>query len=114
MPEQSTDDIDLPYEMIVLRGPSPPRDGEVKGGVVGGLVSRQRLVDRGLVALLVAIFGGIGGTFALVYAAGQKDAEERAEDRLRDKQIQELRRDVDELMGKKSRAVDARDTPDSP
>ena len=115
MSEQSdTDDIDLAYELIVLRGPDAPREGEVKGGVVGGLVARQRLTDKALIAILVAICGGLGGTFAWVYAAGQRRGEEQAETRQRDKKVRELRRDVDKLLGKKSHDDDDRDTPDSP
>lgn len=86
--------LDIRYELTVLRGPDAVcGDGEdVKvGGVIGSLRSRQRLYDKVVVGIVLAILAGIGGTFTWVYMVGQGKGRERAE-------MDQMRRDLDEAL----------------
>lgn len=65
-----SNNIDLHLELTVLRGPVPPVNGVIQGGVVGELHGYVLSVRKILVGIAVAFFAGIGGTFAWVYAAG--------------------------------------------
>ena len=102
-------EIDIAYEMIVLRGPVPPRDGEIKGGVVGVVVADLRWAKRALAGLALFILGGVGSVLTWTYLVGQEKGQERTE-------MRQMRREVDECIqhvrSRKWIADEPRATPD--
>lgn len=69
-------DLDIHLELAVLRGPVPPRDGVVLGGVVGELRDTVISVRKLMIAIAISFFAGIGGTFAWVYTVGLEKGQE--------------------------------------
>jgi hypothetical protein len=90
MPSEPSE-INVSYELLVLRGPDAPEDGQVRGGVVGRIVEDIRSAKRVITALTLALVTGAGGTVAWVYAAGEDAGKERTE-------MREMRRDLDECL----------------
>jgi hypothetical protein len=102
-------EIDLRYELTVLRGPSPPKDGEIKNGVVGMILADLKSAKHVIMALAIMLLGGVGSVLTWAYLAGQEKGQEKTELRL-------MRRELDECLlhvrGKNWIADTPRVTPD--
>jgi hypothetical protein len=89
-------DLNLKFELAVLRGPAPLAGNEVKFGVVGDHEKRITRFEKAVLALFCAMLAGAGGAFAWAYAAGQEKANAQRD-------VQQLRQELEELKAKLSR-----------
>lgn len=86
-------DLNLTFELAVLRGPATLTGNVVTGGVVGDHEKRLSRFEKAVIALAMMVLAGSGGAFAWAYAAGQEKANERRD-------LQQLRQELQELKSK--------------
>lgn len=84
-------EVDVHYELIVLRGPDPLKEGVVKGGVIGDLVVSRNSLRKFMIAVAVAILGGVGSIITWVWLAGDAQGARRTRE-------EQLRKDVDRCL----------------